>query len=470
MKLQTRRRQFIESLGLSLAPFAANLLFPGDPGFLGVAGLPYLLAGVVFCAFYGLAWGAWVAVLAGLAGFLFSPALSGRLDAAWMADLTSRLAFSAPLALLGWLAAGFAHSRQSRRNRSFLEHLRGMVHRQNALMRKADGLERVNRILEGRVANQKDSITLLRSQVQHLSSLNLDQALESMLESVRLFTDTRSASVWTLDPEANRLRTAATAGWEAGSSRGTVRELDGSIEGYVFRNGKRFSIRMVMGSQEFNKFDVSSNILTYPIRVRGRIWGVLNIEDLPFERYSLYTEGVLEILISLIEPNLADIIDHEALFEQREVDADTGLPQVTQLYRTLARDLEHLGLQGECVSLVVLEISNFNDLMATWSRPALKGLLPRIKQALDQANNMKSRAFHFKQDNQMALMVTGLDQDGTSFLCLEILSLIPGLGLAVDGQPVPLELIIGFSSSRDAGTSSEAMIRAAESLLEMQRI
>jgi hypothetical protein len=470
MELQTRRRKIIESLVLAGLPVAANLVFPGDPGFLGAAGVPYLATGVLFTAFYGLAWGGWVAALSGLAGFLLLPGLEGRLGVSWPAALSGSLAYSAPLALLAWLGAGFAHRRQTRRTRAFLAHLRGMVHRQVALRRKADGLDRVNRILEGRVANQKDSITLLRSQVQRLSSLNLEQALESMLESVRLFTETRSASVWTLDPEHDCLRAAAVAGWGADLPRSTVRGLDDSIEGYVFRNGKQFSIRMVMGSQEFNKFDVSANILCYPIKLRGRTWGVLNIEDLPFERYSLYTESVLEILISLVEPNLADIIDHEALFDQREVDADTGLPEVTQLYRTLERDLGQLGRDGEGVSLVVLEISNFNDLLAAWGRAQLKCLLPEIKSAIDQARNMKIKAFKFKQDNQMALVVGGLDQDGTSFLCLEILSMVPGLGLAADGRPVPIELIIGFSSSRDAGNSPDAMIRAAESLLEMQRL
>ena len=452
-----------------LFPCALNLVFSGDPGFLKWFGLPYLLSGIIFTGFYGFTWGALQSILAILAGFLVFPALAGRISPTWLPELLNALQFSGPLFLLSWLAIGFSHNRQKHHEREFLGRLRLAIHGQRAIRRKANSLERVNRILESRVANQKDSITLLRSQVHKLASLNLDQALATLLETIHLFTDMKSGSVWTSSGDTRELSTAATFGWTETSGRQRQLGLENSIEGYVFRNGKPFSVRMALGTQEFAKLDYEFNILTYPIRVRGRVWGVLNIEDLPFERYSLYTESVLEILLSLVEPYLSDILDHEALFDQREVDDDTGLPQATQLYRTLAKDIEHRGQSGAEISLIVIEISNFADLLDTCPRQELKKLFPRIKEEFDAAHNMKSRAFHFKNDNQMAFVIGGLGQDGTSFLCLDLLSTIPGMGLEISGQPVPLEVIVGFSTSHD-GVSGENMIGIAENLLEMQRI
>jgi hypothetical protein len=470
MRLAVRTRKILESLAVTLIPFALNIGFYKDPGFVDWYGLPYLLTPLIFGGFYGLAWGFLQLVLAILAGFVLAPSLTGILSLVWLQNLVQALKFSGPLCVLGWLAVGFFYRRQSQLKRNLLARLRTIVREKTGLKRKAGSLERVNQILESRVASQKDSITLLRSQVHKLASLNLNQALDTMLETIHLFTDMKSGSIWVPKTDSARLSTAAVFGWTANPGRSTSVGLDDSVEGYVFRNGKPFSVRMVLGTQEFFKLNFDHNLLTLPIRVKGRVWGVLNIEDLPFERYSLYTESVLEILLSLIEPYLADILDHEALFQHREIDADTGLPQLTQLYRTLEHDLKHLAENSGQISLVVIEVSNFADLLKNWSRSDLKQLFPKIKLAFDEIHKMKSRAFHFKTDSQVAFVFSGLDQDGTSFLCLDLLSIIPRLGLEIQHQSVPLEVIVGFSASHDAGNSGQAMIEIAEDLLELQRL
>lgn len=469
MKIPNKLRKLIESFLLALIPFALNLLFPTNPGFVAWLGLPYLLTGILFTGFYGWLWGAWEILLSLSTGFLILPLILSVISADWVPHLLLSLQFTGPLSFLAYLAAGFTHTRQRQYRHEFLARLRRSIHEQRAIRSKANSLERVNRILENRVINQKDSITLLRSQVRKLASLNIEQALSTLLETIHLFTDMRSGSIWTNSKDGISLSTVASFGWNEEVSRPHQVGLEDSVEGYVFRNGKPFSVRMAMGTQEFARLDYEYNILTLPIRVRSRVWGVLNIEDLPFERYSLYTESVLEILLSLVEPYLSDILDHEALFELREVDEDTGLPQATQLYRTLEREIEHRGQSGSEISLIVIEMSNFDHLLIDCPRAELKRLFPRIKTEFDASHNMKSRAFQFKNDNQMAMVLTGLGQDGTSFLCLDLLSTIPGMNLEINGKTVPLEMIVGFSTSHDTN-SGEAMIAIAENLLEMQRL
>ena len=136
----------------------------------------------------------------------------------------------------------------------------------------------------------------------------------------------------------------------------------------------------------------------------------------------------------------------------------------------LALELERAGRDSSPLSLLLIEITNFADLERTWPRAALKRLFVDIVEGLDTSQQRKSRAFHFKSDNQIAVLVTGLDQDGTSFLCLDLLSLVPQWGLAIDGVPVTLELIVGFSSVHDASRTSEEILAAAENLLTLQRL
>jgi len=276
--------------------------------------------------------------------------------------------------------------------------------------------------------------------------------------------------VYVLNPETKTLVAAATLGWGGSVDASWELPLDDSVVGYVFRNGKPFSIRMMLEGHEFASFNPTQNLLTYPIRVKGRVWGVLNIEKIPFERYSSHTESILEILLSLIEPYLADILEYEIIFRMNENDTVTGLPLLTQMYQSLNQELDRWNREKTPVSLILLEVSNFDELELLSSRNETKTLLLQIKQGLDAAHKTKHRGFHFKNDNQLALVVTGLDHDGTSFFSLDLLALIPKLGLTLRGTPVNLEVIVGFATAHDVSVTSDVLMGVAENLLTLQRL
>ena len=70
MKIPIKLRKLIELLLLTLFPFALNLLFPTNPGFIHWLGLPYLLPGIIITGFYGLLWGGLEFLLSMVAGFI----------------------------------------------------------------------------------------------------------------------------------------------------------------------------------------------------------------------------------------------------------------------------------------------------------------------------------------------------------------------------------------------------------------
>jgi hypothetical protein len=294
--------------------------------------------------------------------------------------------------------------------------------------------------------------------------------LATILETVELFAETRSASIWTADPSGGALIPAAVRGWKEGEERDTSLDPDTSVEGYVLRNRKPFSARMLLDGPEFDRFDLSESVIVLPILVKDKAWGVLRIEDLPFERYSQYTESLLAILLSLAEPYLRGILEFEALNSQLEVDEDTGFPQYPVLYRTLGKELERRSFEPGFVTLVLVEMANFEEALKSWPRADLKRLLFEVKRAVDEARGMKAQAFHFKNDGQFALLLPDLDQDGASFFCLDLLSTCSGLSLSLGGRPVPLEMIVGFSCSGAGRGSPDAMIESAEHLLSIQRL
>ena len=463
-------RILAESLILASVPAVVSIFFPGDPGFLSIHGMPILLAGPLFTGFYGIRWGLAVALLSALLGFGAAPAILGRLDAAWLNAAAESLTTAAFLSLFTLIGAGFFKHRFDEFRSSFLTRFRRLSHRASAQARVISALEKVNRVLENRVSGQKDSITLLQNQVGKLASLNMNEALETLLETIELFTETRSASIWVPDQATSFLVPVAVRGWKEGEERDTTLDPESTIEGYVFRNRKPFSVRMILDSSEFDRFDESRNVITMPILIKDKPWGVLNIEDLPFERYSLYTESVLSILLGLAEPYLRSITDYEFLHEQSEVDPDTGFPQYPVLWARLEKELERRSFEPGSVSLIVVEMANFEESLATIPRAKLKRHLFQVVDAFGEANRVKYQAYHFKSDSQFAFLVPDLDQDGASFLCLDLLTLCSSLELPLDGEKLPLEMIVGFASSSEGSLEANTLVDKVEHLLSIQRL
>jgi GGDEF domain-containing protein len=331
-------------------------------------------------------------------------------------------------------------------------------------------LERIHQVLENRVSSQKDSITLLHDRVKKLASLNLDEALTTLLDTIALFTGMETGEIWRLNEEQTQLIPASVYGWPSEAIQSATRKLDTTIEGYVFRNKQMFSVRMLLNSAEFDRFDSKKNILTLPIIINGKPWGVLNIQNLPFEQYSRYTESILEILLSLAEPYLRNIIEYENLQNQQDLDPITGYPLFSLLYKNLEDDLERARYEGGSVSLIIMEVTNFDELSEHIDRNQLRRLLFTVKELIDETKRIKTKAFHYKDDNQIALLVYGLDHDGASFFCLDILALLSGYTFEAESQAYPVEFILGFSTSGATVFAADSMIAEAEHLLSVQRL
>jgi len=456
-----------ELLIVSALAAATDLLFFDPASLFSV--LPYAVLFPLVTSFYGLRWGfpAFALACAGGAAGRFLLA-DGAGFSVFGADL--RLASVLIASLASSLLIAFIRNRLILFRESILGRLREAVHHSVRMRKQGEVLEKVNHVLESRVSSQKDSITILHDQVRKLASLSLDKALETILETVALFTEMSSGVIWTLDVDRKMLVPAATWGWPEGSTRDVTLDLETTIEGYVFRNRKPFSVRMLLDNAEFDRFSTDRTLITLPIVIGSKSWGVINVEDLPFERYSQYTETILAILLSLAEPYLRRITEYETLNALNEVDPETGHPLYSILYKTLTGDLERIRYEPGFVSLVILEIINFDDLLERWSREQIKRMLFALKDDIDAAKKMKTKAFHFKDDGQLVLLVYDLDHDGTSFFCLDLLAMFSGYHFTIDDTALPVELVVGFSSSSQSGSSADGMISAAEYLLSVQRL
>jgi GGDEF domain-containing protein len=339
---------------------------------------------------------------------------------------------------------------------------------QGLLQRQVRALQEANQELEDRVSRQEDSITSLYGQIQVLQSLNLSKALTAILEMVRRFVGATRCSIWEHRPEERKLELAARLGWTEQSAASLPDE--DTIEGWVVRNNMMFSVKMLLENEALAKLDARRNIMTLPISAGRRIWGILNIEEMPFVKYNLYAERLLLLIMALAGPALERAIEFQSLLTQEDTNPVTGLPSFSQFYSLLERELGRMAGEKGTLAVVVFELLNFPALAEQHGREHALGLLADVVRAVQEEAGPGSRFFHYKRDGQLAMLAPHLDGDGASLLSLNVLGRVNGGEWRVHETRVYLELILGFSVRSGSEKSPDEILEAAENLLTMQKV
>ncbi len=475
MKNVKRGLYFTETLVASVVIIGINLfLFPRFPGFSELYFGPFIIVSLFFAVYGGLLYGFISLVFSFLLIYLPLPYLIELVhfpvDAfVYWTGLLSRSMYAVPAALILVYVFGVMHKRFTAEAVRIRGRYKELVKRNHRLAVQGEALFSVFQELEERLSRQQESIMTLYNQVKKVNTVSTEAVLEVLLETVRQFTRAESASVWKYSAAAGMMQLTARTGWDPEESANSEIPVDQSIEGWVVRNNQFFSIRMLVQYDNLRRLDQGRNLITFPIQIENRIWGVLNIEEMPFIKYNQYTERLLFIIISLIEPALQKAVAYESLVRKEEVDTVTGLPLFTSFYKVLSEEIKRKSLEQGKLSIIITEIVNFSTLVTESGRVSVQKVIPPIVQKINDASGYTGQPFEYKEDNQIAFIFPNLDYDGASLYCLEILEILNGADWKVDGKPVMLEAVIGYSSY--SGTQSpDELIELAENLLQMQKV
>jgi polysaccharide biosynthesis protein PelD len=474
MTANTKKNIIIEAVSLPIILFAVNMfLFPDNPGFSSLYGIPYLTAALFFAAYGGLLPGTITLALSALLIALPAPFLLRLLEGSavqgYWNGLFEQTMVPLSVSLLLIYVFSMLHKGYTDSNRRLLAKLKTMGQTKHLLSNKAKALEQVNSELEERISRQQESITALYNQIKKIKAVSVSAVIEVLIETVRIFTKAEQLSVWRYSTVDNRLKLTGSEGWKSDESAFTEISSQDSIEGWVLRNNQFFSIRMLLQYENLRKIDQGRNILTIPIHFKTRIWGILNIEKMPFNKYNLYTEQLLFIIVSLIEPSLENAVEYESLIRKEEIDAVTGLPLFSSFYRMLEEELNRTSLEQGKLSVIIVELINYPELTREFSHEKTHLLLSSIAKAVQDSTQSQGQAFHYKEENQLAFIFSNLDYDGASLFCLEILGKMNAPDWVIDYTDVSLEVIVGYSSYAGDETAEE-IIDKAENLLHMQKV
>ena len=476
MRIKEKIRKILETSLLSLAISGVNLFFPGDPGFIGLYFLPYAVAAVCISSYYGrryglISLGVSILSIAGLLPLLLHIIYSIDIPISYWEKLLNSSYIPIPIILafiylFGMIRAGYMHSIEKMKER-----IKELARRNHRLNRISEAQTEVNRELEERVSKQQDSVTNLYAQIQSMNSLDHKKILQVLLETVVIFTKTKKASIWSVEEDdPNSLALQTTTGWSENENTASTIPLDGSIEGWVFRNRNMFSARMLLQYENLTKICTGRNIITLPIALSGKVWGVLNIEDMPFEKYNLYTEQLLTIIVSLTRSALENALEYESLVQKEETDTATGLPLFSQLYRFLDEKIKGPEATRGYISIVVLEIVNMDKIISDHGNEGATTIFRDILQRMDRLTGGRAKSFKYKNNNQCAYAFTDMDYDGVSMFCLEALGSISEGGFRISNTDVAVELILGYAVAGKATSDVNELLDEAEHLLEIQKV
>lgn len=352
-----------------------------------------------------------------------------------------------------------------------LEKLKELTKQNHILSREKWAYNKVLHELEARVSRQRESITYLFDQMQKLNSLNFNKAMTLITETIRYFTSASLIKVWKFNPSANNFELYINRdinNHEAEKEHELP--LDGTIEGWVLRNKRVFTIRMILQYDNLYKMESGRNILTIPLVLHDNVWGVVNIQKMPFEKYNLYTERILQLIVELVSPPLERALSFEAIVTEADYSPVTNLPLFSRFYNYLSAEIEkRKEMQQAHLSLVILEIINYDRIEAEFDKKAAF-LLKQVAGELIRIGQQDIHVFHYKENNQLAIVFPLMDSDGISMFGLDALEAINSKEWMINEHPTDIEAVIAYSTFSEEFDTAEKMITHAESLLQMQKM
>jgi GGDEF domain-containing protein len=464
-----------ELLAFSLIIGGINLFFHTNPGFLEGVVNPYLILPLVVAAYYGKYYGFLsllftVIVVALPLPFAIKLIHPESWDPGYWRQVGQDSLIPLAVSLAGVYLFGIIRDSFTSQIQRLKERLGAVSRNAGLSKRRLRGLETVNRELEERISGQQDSITSLYNHVQELYSLDLAKIMDALLEAVRQFIGATKASIWEYRSDTKTLNLSASIGWGPDEKVETSLSTTETIEGWVFRNNRMFSINQLLQYDNLKKMDTGRNVLTVPISGGDTVWGVLNIREMPFYKYNAYSEKLLQMIVTLAGPALEKAIEYDSVVRQADIHPTTGFPSFARFYTVLEKEVQRMSVQKETMSIVILELVNFQEIVEEYGEEKAYALFVRITEVLSRIAHERARLFHYKAENQVVFLIPHLDYDGASLFCLEVLGAINEENWVIDNVNQPVETALGYAALGEKQLSADEMLEVAENLLDMQKV
>jgi len=451
------------------ALLGVDLLLDGELGFLSTGALPYvamaMLLSIIVHPLCGLVAATWSVLLL----FIVVPWIEQQWGTGFTIPNVVDITREQRVVILFMVLAGYAVYRVYARVQIDRDQLRTRRRAQDEENRQLQiqnySYEDSLQNLYNRIAVESRSITMLAELLPQLYSFNRQDVLEASLEAAGLMCNAGIAALYRFDETSLSLQREGARPRRAEEVFPPQLDAAASIEGWVVRSGSQFSLRLLLHDESLRALHQGRSTIAVPVMIRGRVWGVLSVGEIPFLQYNQYAERALQIVAALSVPGLEQSFGVVGDAGENEPGEETAMGSIDDLHDDLASALEN----GGQASLFLIELTSNGSSQLAISPDAYDDLVVQVARTLVSISGGAARAYRYQLQGQLALVAVSQGFDAASYFLLRILEAINGRAWTVEDDTVLPQAVVGFASSSQVGGDAEALIAKAESVLILQR-
>lgn len=239
---------------------------------------------------------------------------------------------------------------------------------QQILQAQYDALQLVKDELSERIVGQTSSILSLYEAAKRLESLDSDQIYAALLELTAKFIGAESCSLFLVDPDTQEARLSKRFGWTAEDKAkwGKPRfGLGDGVVGRVVEENRMVTLKELSDERslaEAAKETALETILAAPLSNEGKIEAVINVERLPFLKYSPTNIRLFYLIADLGATALANSRKFERMKKENIVDVETGLATVAYLETSIGSEIQRYKRTGLEFCFCLMALDNEEEL------------------------------------------------------------------------------------------------------------
>jgi diguanylate cyclase (GGDEF)-like protein len=335
-----------------------------------------------------------------------------------------------------------------------------------------EALQLVKDELSERIVGQTSSILSVYEAAKRLESLDEDQIHSALLEITAKFIGVDSCSLFLVDEDTLQAKMEKRYGWtvEDKARCGTPRfDLGKGIVGRVVEENRMLTLKEL--SSERSLIDAAretplETVLAAPLANDNKVEAVINVEKIPFLKYSPTNIRLFYLIADLGSTALANSRRFSRMKKENIVDVETGLATLAFLETTMKAELQRYRRAGMEFCFCLMKIENEARLRSIlggkWER--LEAQVARLaiscKREIDVAANLPTGEMAF------LLPITGIE--GALVFIRKIQKKVLGkIKVKADGRELRPTASFGLTVSQGQAPTTESILKRAKRALQI---
>jgi len=302
------------------------------------------------------------------------------------------------------------------------------------------------------------------------SVLNVDRLLNKIIDGVVQVTGAQICSLMMLDPDGKYLRVRVAKGMSKTMMKKIAIRVGEGISGYVAKTGEPLLITDIENHPLFKKRSLkkytSNSLLTVPLKIKGKVIGVLNVNNK--QPAGVFTPDD-QNLLTLFANQAAVLIENANLYENMErlatTDGLTGLYVHRHFQEALDGELRRAKRFQRPLSVLMMDIDHFKVLNDKYGHQTGDYVLREVAQLVMRVGRRKDDILGRYGGEEFIAALIETPKRGALRAAERFRTAVQDHQFSYKGKQMAVTISIGVANYPDDADTREALIRIADECL-----